>query len=389
MLNLKLVRGLETIPGGPLYEAMKSDSLGLVKALIEATQRQRDTGSCRQPKSLQIAKDRAVLEAIRQNNYTLLMCLAVSLFPGPQDHKDYDGDVIAYFIDKGADVNHQDEEFGMAALHYARSAQIVDLLISKGATVDLRDVDGHTPLHLNIAVRGRGGEKSVMEALLAHGADPNTLDNNGNSVLCDAIKGGLLDIASMLLDYGADPSLGNAGAAFQQLLYDPRHFDIDADVSFVQKILFKRGATLEEGTLTDLLSTMVKQGHLKTAKFCIDQGANVNVIKQNVQGPKPMFENLLYTAALGNNPDAQQPMIEYLISKGLDVNAIMPDGNTQLSNLATQYIQDKDNRHRGRIRRAMSLLVQKGADPALAGPSGTSAIDAAEGHHMMIEILTA
>ena len=391
MLNLKLVKGLETIPGGPLIEAMRSDNLGLAKALIEATPRQRGTANGRQPNALQIAVYQPIQRAIRDpNGYSDLLIMAVDVLAPRLRRRDYDGDVIAYLIDKGADVNYQDNS-GMAALHYARSSKIVHLLIAKGAIVDLRDNQGLTPLHFHCTERLRPRE-GVIEALLGHRANPTTIDNAGDSVLRNAIDERKFRAASILLDHGADPTQGFANLAFMNLLGGPEYFD--DDFPFVQK-MFARGAPFPQVTLTGLLILMVKQGYINTANVLIDQGADVNVIRRIVKGRNPIFENLLHTAALGDNPDAVQPMIDYLISsKGLDINAIMPNGMTQLSNLVTQYhasmySTSTSPSRRTRLRNAIQHLVNNGADPNLAGPSGTSAIDAAESDDSIKSILTA
>jgi hypothetical protein len=363
MLNLKLVRGLETMPGGPLYQAMWSDNLGLAKAIIEATPRQRGTANGRQPNALQLAVYEPIQEAAGDpNGYSKLLIKAVQTLAPKLRRRDYDGDVIAYLIDdKGADVNYQLDE-GMAALHYAKSAKIVHLLVDRGAIIDLRQEDGLTPLHFHVFLKERPSE-DVVVALLGHGANPNTFDNFGDSVLRDAIEHAKFQAASILLDHGADPTLGNANVVFLNLLEAPYYND--SYFSFVQK-MFARGATLQQGTLTDLLSRMVKRGYFKTAEVLVDRGANVNVIRPNVEGTTTIYENLLHTAALGDNPSFIQPMINYLISKGLDVNAVMPNGKTQLSNLVTQYHAATSPPSRIRLRNAIHHLVFNGADPDLA-----------------------
>lgn len=291
MLNLKFARGLETIPGDPLLQSMESDSVGLAKALIEATPHQRGTGDGQQPNARQVAVYQRIQEAFRDpDGYSKLLIDAADQLPR-EGRTDYDGDVIAYLIAKGADVDYRGE-MGKAALHYAHSATIVGLLFAKGATVDLRDDEGQTPLHFHAGTNA----SSVVRALLRYGANPNTVDNSGASVLSTAIDNARGDAASILLDYGADPTLGNASVAFLNLLEGDKN--IDSYFSFVQR-MFERGITFQQGTLTDLLATMVGRGYVRTAKLLIEKGANVNV---------------LHTAALGDDPDAIQPMIDYLLN---------------------------------------------------------------------------
>lgn len=61
---------------------------------------------------------------------------------------------------------------GMSALHYVASnvnIPIAQLLLNAGATIDLKDRNGNTPL--NNAVFESGGEGRMIMLLLSHGAD--------------------------------------------------------------------------------------------------------------------------------------------------------------------------------------------------------------------------
>lgn len=63
-------------------------------------------------------------------------------------------------------------------LHFAAlsgSAEMAQLLISKGAAVNAPDVDGNTPLHLSM----KGGSPLAVKTLLASGADASLENDKG------------------------------------------------------------------------------------------------------------------------------------------------------------------------------------------------------------------
>lgn len=77
-------------------------------------------------------------------------------------------------LEKGADVDGREE--GMySALHYASTKGIADMLISKGADVNVTTFCGSTPLHWAVMF----GRKDVVETLLSHGANPKAKDKDG------------------------------------------------------------------------------------------------------------------------------------------------------------------------------------------------------------------
>ena len=115
-------------------------------------------------------------------------------------------DVAELLIAKGANVNAKFTGgyfVGLTPLHFAagRDAEIVRLLIAKGADIDSRspDTKNQTPLHF-ACLRGH---KDVVEVLIAKGADMNAKDNNGRTALSLAKEQGYDEIAELLRKHGA------------------------------------------------------------------------------------------------------------------------------------------------------------------------------------------
>ncbi|KAH9046646.1 ankyrin repeat protein, partial [Lactarius hengduanensis] len=71
----------------------------------------------------------------------------------------------------------------------------------------MRSDIGKTPLYVtvdNIKDHSKGKRFERLQRLLEHGADPNACDNNHSTPLHQASSKGLLEVARLLLSYGAN-----------------------------------------------------------------------------------------------------------------------------------------------------------------------------------------
>jgi len=119
-------------------------------------------------------------------------------------------------LDAGADVNAKCTcpNFSnggwtalMMAARVASSKPIVDMLLARGASLDLVNNDGETAL---ILVSGVWGDTAIMRVLLKAGADPNTQVVGGSTVLMLTAGSGYTEKVEALLDAGADLHAKNA-----------------------------------------------------------------------------------------------------------------------------------------------------------------------------------
>ena len=83
--------------------------------------------------------------------------------------------------------------------------EIVALLLNRGAKVNAREQDGMTPLYW-------AANKDIAELLLSHGADMNARTGRGQTPFRRAVEMGHLDVMELLLKHGAvnDASLWDA-----------------------------------------------------------------------------------------------------------------------------------------------------------------------------------
>ncbi len=145
----------------------------------------------------------------------------------------YEGkiDTVREGIEAGNNVNATDPEKHLSPLHmaaYNGHVDVIELLLKHGATLDARDSEGKTPLlHAStgpfveavelLIDRGADvnttetteaftplmmaaglGQTAVVKVLLAHKANRDLLDNDGDSALKHAENSGHADIVALL-----------------------------------------------------------------------------------------------------------------------------------------------------------------------------------------------
>lgn len=92
-------------------------------------------------------------------------------------------------------VRHRQEQ----AFAAAQSGDIARLqsLVRRGMDIDIRQSGGATPLMV-------ASDPAVVAWLIAHGADVNAVDDNGQTALMQAASSGHIEIVRQLIDAGAD-----------------------------------------------------------------------------------------------------------------------------------------------------------------------------------------
>jgi cytohesin len=111
------------------------------------------------------------------------------------------GKVAKIIISMGGNVNLK-EVNGYTPLHIAASygsIDVAEVLISNGADIDSKDLDGYTPLHAAADRNVSGGNDiAIAKILISHGADINTKNNRGATPLDLAVKISKIKMISLL-----------------------------------------------------------------------------------------------------------------------------------------------------------------------------------------------
>jgi len=267
---------------------------------------------------------------------------------------EYDWDIINFMIKKGANVNLPDKFGKTLLMHAvddraAMSSHIADKLIKAGANPNIEDNNGNRALSyavknqnikyteilikngaeinygnkysnpLNNAVNR--GNLEIADLLLKHGAkknnlfifnyldfynstkkykgikfaieqgaDVNFVDKNGDTVLCEAVNNNNFDIATFLLDSGANPDINyHSFHAYGT----PLHCAIFKDDYEMTELLVNKGANVDLCCydVTPLTQSVIKE-NLKIVKMLLKNGANPDLPDGN--GQIPLFYAVVF-----------------------------------------------------------------------------------------------
>jgi ankyrin repeat protein len=328
---------------------------------------------------------------------------------------------------------------GTTALHWAvqtDESEIANMLIEAGAEVTTRNRYGVSPLFL----ASQNGSAGMIEALLAAGADANEVSTEGETALMTASRTGRPEAVRVLLEAGAEVdareswrgqtalmwALGQGHTEAARLLIEAgadvnavsalRDWERQSTAEPRQKwlpvgaltpiyfasrdgcvgcipLLAEAGARLDvqdaEG-VTPLVSSIIN-GHYDTAAALLEAGADPNLADND--GRAPLFAAVDFNTMPASNRPAPYvlenrvsslDLIEMLLAAGADPNAqlgrqqafrtkldrgndgVLSTGTTPLLRAA-----------KAADLAAMRVLLDAGADPALATRAGVDPLMAA------------
>lgn len=272
---------------------------------------------------------------------------------------------------KDVDVNavNKRHETPLLAAIQTHDEMIIKLLIENGARLDTVSPSGRTLLHAAVCT----SNKALMERLIANGADVNTADQWGMTPLHDAISMTVGDnmrwrsdlptigkLVALLIESGADVNTVDPHGT------PPLHTVIKSNNPELVKLLINNGADVNtvDPHRTPSLHVAIESDNEEIVKLLIVNGANVNAVDKNsntplhkvigrkakgerarassldlrtwpsVRRPKDEFMNSRdqprITARHTRRPGRYMEVIEQLLARGTDVNAINVNGSTPL-----------------------------------------------------------
>ena len=219
---------------------------------------------------------------------------------GSEDAGSEDGDFAAAPSSATAPAATPASGDGGSALHLAASegnTETVQLLLEKGADINMKDKDENTALHLAAGY----GQTETVQLLLEKGAKINEMNDEGLTALHLAASQGHTSIVKKLLNHR------------------------DADINI------KGG---NDGSTPLHLAT--GYGQTETVQLLLDRGADINA-KSNIAN------TALHSAAIHTHPD----IVKLLVNRGADINITNDNGKTALDDAPNddirQIIQQKKN----------------------------------------------
>jgi len=152
---------------------------------------------------------------------------------------------------------------------------MIELLISKGARLDVWTKTGWQPLHFAC----HHGQKDAAICLLENGADVNACDETGWTPLLRAVNMKFIEIVKVLLSCGANPDSptnrdeGNGKTALHMCAEG-------GELELCKVLVHQGGAKLD---LLDLnmatpIELAAKKGHLSVVLFLVEAGADVETV---------------------------------------------------------------------------------------------------------------
>ena len=222
-------------------------------------------------------------------------------------------EVLKFLVDKGAEVNAQDRN-GVAPLHSLATRSHLEgmaFLLARKAEANIKTANNDTPLHFAAST----GNVSAIMLLLDNGADPSARNARGDAPLDLAAGGGFREAVDILLDRGADMEMpeGKALSLFQASARNgmARLFKAVADKEG------KRAFADRENSRWVMLDAICG-GSVEVVKILLAHHVPLDM-KADLYGWTPLH----YAASQG-----RPAMVEFLLEKGVEVNARTKAGET-------------------------------------------------------------
>jgi len=213
-------------------------------------------------------------------------------------------DDVELLLKHHADVNllnGQSSETALIVAAHIGEVEIAQVLLCHGASVDLQDNSGWTPLK----AASRYGHLDIVQSLIRSGAAVDTPNNQGWTPLILASRNGHLPIAQVLIDHGGAINAPDTG------LSTPLHYaSAEGHLSVVQLLIEHHADVCKRNQDQQTpLHRAAAHGRLDIARLLLKSRSSPN--SQDNDGSTP-----LHTAAHNGHLD----LVKLLVESGADVN---------------------------------------------------------------------
>lgn len=165
---------------------------------------------------------------------------------------------------------HQLTTLGIAAM--AGHLHVIDTLVEHGADINSLEGGVIPPIH----VAARTGQPQLVLYLKKAGVDMNMIDTAGWTPLMTAVEFSKVDVMKALLDSGADIERVETGANQGRAI----HYAAATKTTAQLECLIERGADIEATMNSDMrpLFLAAKYGHLPCIKALLEAGAKPDAV---------------------------------------------------------------------------------------------------------------
>ena len=255
------------------------------------------------------------------------------------------------------------------------NCELVELLLRHGARIDTTDSDGNTVLHHAVKlhqsttssqysdeVMDVDGVKSVLDVLLEHNADVNTVNIAGETPLYRAASRGLLNIVCKMMElHGGNPNTGSP---------DKRPLAAACTIQNIGLVdmLLKHAADPNQASMGWFLDSgdiplfiAVQKGNSGIVRLLINAGASVNAV--NVEGKSVVCfaaEKLTGSMSLYRST-GDLSVIRLLLQHGAHFNTLMPDGKLVVYLIVDALKKMQGHDQYGTCVELLHLMVKHGA----------------------------
>ncbi|XP_028417224.1 uncharacterized protein LOC114541508 [Dendronephthya gigantea] len=182
-------------------------------------------------------------------------------------------------------------------------------------------------------------DQKIVKYLVDHGADIYSQNEEGETVLCNATRNGLLDLVKYFVQYGPEHNFQDDCRALQSAIQSR---SLEIVKYFVQK-----GANVNGKDSDGRPCCILHEGKLEMIKYLVEKGADV-------KGKQDIVKYLVENGADVNSTDidgGKPDIVKYLVENGADVNSTDFDERSVLHSAVTESKLD-----------VVKYLVEHGAD---------------------------
>jgi ankyrin repeat protein len=222
-----------------------------------------------------------------------------------------DADVVGLLIDRGADVNLPTKDGMTALMAAAGDLDKVRLLLERGAKIAATTKSGRTPL---LIAATYPGNVEVVRLLLKNGALATEQDSVKETPLTSASKRGDVAMAEVLIAAGAKLNAGGR---------PPLVWAAEEGSAEMVACLLKHGAGKVPKIVNAALFSAVVRGPLDSVRMLLEAGADVNAAS-GFAGYTPLM-GAAYSEV------ARPELIALLLEKRADATARTEAGVTSLA----------------------------------------------------------